>query len=338
FFCKLDLLRSMYAGVSAAVVDPEDEYARLAEAVGGTVIRLGAPGVLLNPLDLALDTGAKRDALSRRALFLHTLLAVMLGAPLEPRRRAAVDRALINTYAAAGITADRRTWHRPAPLLADLGEALRADGDEEAARLADELEPFVSGSYKELFCGPTTGRPEGHLVVWSLRSLPDELKALGTLLALDAIWRGVAEAPPDHPRMVLVDEAWQLMSQPEGARFLFRLAKAARKRWVGLTVATQDGEDVLGSELGRAVVANAATQILLRQSPQAIDQIAAAFGLSDGEQQYLLTAAPGQALLCSGDQRTAFQVVASDAEHRLVTTDPADLLDRPSPDDAEEFL
>ncbi|WP_344094515.1 conjugal transfer protein TraC [Nocardiopsis composta] len=339
YFCKLDLLRSLYAGISAAVVDPEDEYARLAEAVGGTVIRLGAPGVHLNPLDLALDRSAKRDALSRRALFLHTLLAVMLGAPLEPRRRAALDRALITAYASAGITADRRTWDHPAPLLADLAEALRGDGDEDAARLADELAPFISGSYKELFAGATTGRPEGHLVVWSLRALPDELKPLGTLLALDAVWRNVAEAPPDHPRMVLVDEGWQLMQVSEGARFLFRLAKAARKRWVGLTVATQDGEDVLGSELGRAVVSNAATQVLMRQSSQAIGQIAAAFGLSEGEQQYLLTAAPGQALLCSGDQRTAFQVVASDAEHRLITTDPADLLDHDPPDaEEDEFL
>ncbi|WP_161631140.1 NlpC/P60 family protein [Nocardiopsis halophila] len=112
YFCKLDLLRNLYAGVSAAVVDPEDEYSRLAEAVGGTVIRLGAPGVHLNPLDLALDETAKRDALTRRALFLHTLLAVMLGRPLEPRRRAALDRALVAAYAKAGISTDRRTWNR----------------------------------------------------------------------------------------------------------------------------------------------------------------------------------------------------------------------------------
>ncbi|MDA2807184.1 MULTISPECIES: VirB4 family type IV secretion system protein [Nocardiopsis] len=326
YFCKLDLLRNLYAGVSAAVVDPEDEYSRLAEAVGGTVIRLGAPGVHLNPLDLALDETAKRDALTRRALFLHTLLAVMLGRPLEPRRRAALDRALVAAYAKAGITTDRRTWNRPAPLLSDLSEVLRSEG-EDGRQVADELEPFVTGSHRELFAAPTTSRPAGHLVSWSLRELPDELKAVGTLLALDSIWRTVAEARADHPRMVLVDEGWQLLQADEGARFLFRLAKAARKRWVGLTVATQDAGDVLGSELGRAVVANAATQILMRQAPQAIDQVASAFGLSEGEQQHLLTASPGQALLCSGDRRVAFQVVASEAEHRLVTTDPTELLD-----------
>jgi len=126
---------------------------------------------------------------------------------------------------------------------------------------------------------------------------------------------------------VLVDEGWLLMSEPEGAKFLFRLAKAARKRWVGLTVATQDAADVLGSDLGQAVVANSATQILMRQAPQAIDRIADAFALSEGERQHLLTASPGDALLCSGQRRVAFRVVASDTEHALVTTNPAEFTD-----------
>ncbi|GAA3744682.1 VirB4 family type IV secretion system protein [Salinactinospora qingdaonensis] len=324
YFCKLDLLRSLYTGVTAAVIDPEDEYTRLTEAVGGTTLRLGAPGVHLNPLDLALDAGATRDALSRRALFLHTLLAVMLGGPLSARQRAALDQAVITTYRNAGITADERTWSRPAPLLGDLAATLGAADDEHARDLALQLAPYVSGSYRELFAAPTSRRPTGHLVSWSLREIPEELKGVGTLLALDGIWRGVAEAAPDHPRMVLVDEGWLLMSTPEGARFLYRLAKAARKRWVGLTVATQDAADVLGSDLGKAVVANAATQILMRQAPHTIDTIAHTFALSEGEKQHLLTAAPGDALLCSGDQRVAFQVVASPFEHQLITTNPAE--------------
>ncbi|MCK9872430.1 VirB4 family type IV secretion system protein [Nocardiopsis dassonvillei] len=333
YFCKLDLLRSLYSGVTAAVIDPEDEYTRLAQAVGGAVIRLGTPGVHLNPLDLALDRAATRDALSRRALFLHTLMALMLGGALSARQRAALDHALVCTYRKAGITADEHTWSRPAPLLKDLAVTLEADTDEHAQDLAAQLAPFVSGSYAELFRAPTTNRPTGHLVSWSLRHLPDELKGVGTLLALDSVWRTVADTTPDHPRLVLVDEGWLLMSEPEGARFLFRLAKAARKRWTGLTVATQDAADVLGSDLGKAIVANSATQILMRQAPQAIDQVSEAFGLSKGEQQYLLTASPGDALLCSGaDLRVAYRVVASDAEHQLVTTNPAELAADTAPD------
>lgn len=344
YFCKLDLLRNLYAGVTAAVIDPEDEYTRLAQAVGGTVLRLGAPGVHVNPLDLAVDTSAQRDAVSRRALFLHTLMAVMLGEALSPRQRAALDRALVSTYREAGITGDASTWDRPAPLIADLAATLAVDSDEGAQNLALALQPFVTGSYNELFRAPTTHRPSGHLVSWSLRQLPDELKALGTMLALDSIWRNVADGIPDHPRMILVDEAWLLMQSPEGGRFLFRMSKSLRKRWGALTVATQDAADVLGSELGKAIIANSATQILMRQAPQAIDQIAEAFSLSEGEQQYLLTAAPGDALLCSGaDLRVAYRVVASDFEHQLVTTNPEELAanarNEDLTDDAgEEFL
>ena len=106
---------------------------------------------------------------------------------------------------------------------------------------------------------------------------------------------------------------WLLMRQAEGAQFLFRMAKAARKHWAGLAVITQDAEDVLSSELGRAVVSNAATQILLRQAPQAISQVAEAFRLSAGEREFLLSARQGEGLLAaSATDRVAFKTVASD--------------------------
>jgi type IV secretory pathway VirB4 component len=322
YLAKLEALRSLYTGVEVAVIDPEDEYRRLAEAVGGVCVRLGAPGVRLNPFDL----GAEPDALMRRGLFCHTLISVLLGGPLDPATTAALDRAVITAYQQVGITADPRTWARPAPLLTNLVDALSAGGDPAAQALAGRLAPYVTGSYRGLFNGATTTKPDGHLVVFCLRDLPDELKAVGTLLALDVIWRRVANLTDRRRRLVVVDEAWLLMHDPEGARFLYRLAKSARKHWAGLTVITQDAADLLGSDLGQAVVANAATQILLRQAPQAIDRVACAFGLSDGERAFLLAAGRGEAILAAGTQRVSFQATASPTEHQLVTTDPAELV------------
>jgi hypothetical protein len=205
--------------------------------------------------------------------------------------------------------------------LATAGHA----GDRPAAELAARLHPYVQGAFKQLFDGPTSTTPEGHLVVFSLRDLPDELKAIGTLLTLDAVWRRVSNPAIRRPRLVVVDEAWLLMKDPSGADFLFRMAKAARKHWAGLTVATQDIADVLGNDLGKAVVANAATQILLRQASQAIDEITQTFDLSAGERQFLLSAERGQGLLSAGTQRVAFQSVASPSENYLATTAPAEL-------------
>ncbi|MGD9530355.1 MAG: VirB4 family type IV secretion system protein [Pseudonocardia sp.] len=350
YLVKLELLRSLYRGIDAHVIDPEDEYTRLAAVVGGVVVRPGAPGVHLNPLDLPITTRADgrrtapRDALTRRALFLHTFLAVLLDEPLSAIDRAVLDTAITATYRAAGITDDPTTWTRPAPLLADLRATLTAHAEPDpaasgdgpctdatsageserqaAARLAAMLHPFTDGAFNQLFTGPTTTRPDSHLIVWALRDLPEQLRPVGTLLALETIWTQVSDPSDRWPRLVVVDEAWLLMQQPAGAQFLLRAAKAGRKHWAGLTIATQDTADVLGTDLGRAVVTNAATQILLRQAPQAIDAVTTTFDLSAGERSFLLSAERGQALLSAGRHRVAFHALAADAEHDLITTDP----------------
>ncbi|MHB8438538.1 MAG: VirB4 family type IV secretion system protein [Acidimicrobiales bacterium] len=320
YLAKLEALRSLYAGIEVFVVDPEDEYRRLAEAVGGTYLHLGAPGVSLNPFDLSPGT----EPLVRQALFIHTLIAVLLAEPVDPATKAVLDRAILAAYEAVGITSDPRSHIRPAPLLFDLAAALGSEGDAGRA-LASRLAPFVTGTHRGLFATATTTRPDGHLVVFSLRDLPDELKAAGTLLTLDALWRRVSDPGRRRRRLVVVDEAWLLMADPEGAKFLFRMAKSARKHWCGLTVVTQDAADLLGSALGEAVVANAATQVLLGQAPQSIDALAASFSLSAGERAYLLGARRGEGLLAAGNSRVAFATVASPLEHRWITTDPAEL-------------
>ncbi len=349
YFVKLDVLRNLYLGVQVAVIDPDDEYADLAQHVGGQVVQLGRPGVRVNPLDL--PSGDRRaDALTRRGLFLHTLLAVMLG-DLTAAERAVLDAAITATYTTAGITHDRTTWTRPAPLLSDVAAALTAGHDPAGRELAARLHPWTAGSFADLFNGPTTTSsaattaitgadsdagietttvaPAG-LTVWSLRHLPEQTRPAAMLLALDAIWRDTdtATSTPDGTvggrvpvrRMVVVDEAWQLLRDGEGARFLFRMAKAARKRSTGLTVVTQDAADVLGTDLGLAVVSNAATQILMRQAPQAIDAVTTAFGLTVGEARLLLNAPQGEGLLIAGNTRIGFRAVASAAEANVAQT------------------
>ncbi|MDH6120264.1 type IV secretory pathway VirB4 component [Kitasatospora sp. GAS204A] len=324
YLAKLEALRLLYRGVQIFVIDPEDEYTRLAEAVGGTTVRLGADGVRINPLDLTEEDDAP-DGLTRRALFLHSFLAVLLGGTLDASDKALLDTAILTAYRAAGITSDPRTHARPAPLLADLAQALTEAADPAAHRLAQRLAPYTTGSHRQLFDGATTHPTRSHLTVYSLREVPEELKATATMLTLDAAWRTVTNPRERRPRLVVIDVAWLLMREEQGARFLNRMAKASRKHWAGLSVITQDTADLLATDLGKAVVANAATQILLRQAPQAIDAVADAFRLSAGEAAYLLAAPAGQALLCAGPgQRAAFSSVASPAEHRLATTNPAE--------------
>lgn len=328
YLAKLEVLRSLLVGVEVAVIDPEGEYGRLAEAVGGTVLHLGTEEGRLNPFALP-PTDVDEQAFTNRALFLHTLIGSMVGG-LSATEKSALDRAIVTTYATAGITRDPATWDRSAPVFADLAAALEeaATGDElgEAARqLTDRLEPFVHGSHATLFDGASTGRVGGHLSVVSLKELPDEVRPVGVLIALDAIWRRVTAALETRPRMVVVDEAWLLLQDPAAARYLARLAKAGRKHWVGLTLITQDVGDVLDTERGRAVIANAATQVLLKQAPQNLDRVAETFHLSAGETHLVSTAPRGCALLVAGHQRVGLHPLASPEEHRLITSDPAEL-------------
>ncbi|MFI6332892.1 VirB4 family type IV secretion system protein [Micromonospora chersina] len=320
YFVKLEVLRNLYQGTAVSVIDPEDEYAPLAEHVGGTVVQLGQPGVRINPLDLPADN--RPDTLTRRGLFLHTLISVMLGAAPPPAERAALDRAITATYHQAGINGDPTTWTKPAPLLRDLAAVLAGDDDPTAGHLSARLAPWTVGNFASLFDGPTTTTPKGHLVVWSLRHLPDELRTVGTLLALDSIWSGIDTPAAGRRRrqLVVVDEAWLLMRDGEGSRFLFRMAKAARKRAAGLCVITQDAADVLSTDLGLAVVSNAATQVLMRQSTQSIDAVSEAFNLTAGESRLLLSAPRGEGLLVAGRNRIPFRAVGSAAEHKIAVT------------------
>jgi len=328
YLAKLDLLRNLYHGVEAFVIDPEDEYLALAETVGGTIIRPGAPGVRINPLDL--NPGDGDDALHRRTQFMQTFTtvaspsgagAIADAGRLSGHEAAALDDAVLAAYRAKGITTDPRTWRRPAPLLADVVAELAKLG-EHGRSVAARLRPYVAGSFKGLFDGPTTTPAAGHLVVYAIKELADELKPVGTLLALDTVWRRVSTSRPEDRQLVLVDEAWRLLTAGLGGKFLRDLAKGARKFGAGLTVVTQDAADVLATDMGRAVVSNAATQVLLRQAPQAIDAVADAFGLTDGERAFLLSAGRGDALLACGTARIAFHSLASDIEAQVIQTGP----------------
>jgi type IV secretory pathway VirB4 component len=337
YFVKASLLRSLYRQVhghqvQAVTVDPEDEYTPLTHAIGGTVIRIGAPGVRINPLDVPIhereDGGrhAHRDALARRALFVDTFVSVLLGVELDPTSRAVLDEACAATYARAGIHPDDPdTWLRPAPILADLAAVLAEHPDPAGDTLATQLRPYTVGAWSGVFNGHSTSAPTGRLVSWSLREMPDELRAPGTLLVLDHIWRQVDDPTQLRPRIVVIDEAWRLMKLPVAAEFLQAMAKTFRKRWAALRFVSQEVIDVLNTDLGLAIIDNADTTILMRQKPQTIDELARLYGLTAGEQSYLLRAGRGEALVITPDHRVAVKILASPVEDELITTDPAQL-------------
>ncbi len=332
FACKVEALRALLLGIEYYVIDPEDEYGRLAGAVGGQVIRLaGDSPHRINPFDLPRGAAAADDAraaLASRVLALQGLLGLMLAEPGESLGRAergALDGALYECYRRAGITDDPATHGRPAPLMRDLLGVLRER--EEPHGLAARLSRYVEGSLGRLFsegAGPAFDRS---FVVFNVEGLEEELRPVATYLIADHLWERVRRDP--RPRVLLVDEAWSLMRRREGARFLAELARRARKRWLGLTTVTQDVGDFLHSPEGRTVLAQSSVQLLMRQDASTIGLVEETFGLSSGERAFLLAARRGEGLLLARGNHIALRIEASPYEYELATSRPADLAAAP---------
>jgi len=318
YLTKTEILRQLYQGVRVIIVDPESEYLELAAHVGGKVHRPGTAGARLNPLAMPLEGEA--DEVDRRRLFAVTVVEALLGERLSGTEAAVLQRASAACYEAAGISADPLTWDGPAPTLGDVAAVLDTDaaGADLAARLAPWVGPGSVFAADPTDSGASSGARTSPLAVWDLAAVPTELAPVVTLVALDQIWRSLRTGGPRT--LVVVDEAWLTLKTGQGAAWLSRLAKSARKRNTGLAVVTQDAEDVTATELGRTVIHNSATQIIMRQAPQAIDAVTGAFRLTAAEAALIASARRGEGLLLGGGHHLAFRALASDQEHRLCLT------------------
>jgi type IV secretory pathway VirB4 component len=325
FAVKLEAVRSLMLGVEIIIIDPEREFEKLSEAVGGQYISFSQDGAQkLNPFELSGLFSRDEDELRFKILTVSGLVRMMMGGTLTAEEAAILDRALILTYKEKGITPDPATHSREAPLLEDLYKVLNSMAEDEAHSMATRLEKYVRGSAAGVFDQKTNVSLQNTFTVFSIRDLVDELRPLAMYTMLDFIWNKVKR--DKRKRLLIIDEAWLMMQYPDAARFVYSIAKRARKYALGLSVISQDVEDFLSSDFGKAVVSNAAMQLLLKQSPTAIDKLQQVFYLTEGEKQFLLSAGVGEGIFFAGANHVAIQVVASENEYNLITTNPNDLL------------
>jgi intein/homing endonuclease len=326
FFVKLESVRSLMLGTEVLVIDPENEYKALAEAAGGEYIVFSASSSSkINPFDLSQVYVEGEDQLGLKILTLHSLFKIVMG-DINATQEALLDRALINAYRAKGITQDPETQKREPPLIEDLYKALIGMETEDALDLAARIEKFVKGSYVGVFDQQTNIDIRNPYTVFSVRDVEDAVRPIVMFIILDFIWTKVRR--DIKRRLLIVDEAWHMMKYQDSAQFMWSIAKRARKYYLGLTTITQDVEDFLNHDIGKAVVTNAAMRLLLKQSPAAIDKISEVFYLSQGERQLLLAADVGEGILFAGPHHAPIKVVASPEEYEFVTTKPQDVMDQ----------
>lgn len=334
FTVKLEAIRSMMTGSDVLIIDPENEYQKLSDAVGGSYIRLSlSSDVRVNPFDLpkVIDTEDADDALRANLVTLHGLLRLMLGGAtaqnvnvtLSPEEEADLDQALIDTYARLGITSDPLTHNSIPPTMSDLYDTLLHMGGT-GPQLAQRLRKYTSGTFAGIFSQQSNIDINNSMVVFNIRDLEDELRPVAMYIVLSHIWNITRSRK--RKRMLIVDEAWQLMKYEDSANFLFSLAKRARKYYLGITTITQDVEDFMGSKMGRAIVANSSMQLLLKQSSSAVDVLSNVFKLTEEERKRLASFPVGQGLFFAGQNHVHIQVIASQTETQLVSTTPIEQL------------
>jgi len=322
---KLEVLRTLMFGTDVIIIDPEMEYKHLCDAVGGTYINISlASEAKLNPFDLprAVGDASAEDIIRSSVIVLKGLLRIMLGA-FNYQEDSLMDRALLETYAKKDITPDADLATIEAPIMQDLYEILQ--GIEGSGDLPKRLEKFVTGTFAGLFNNPTNVDMKNQLVVFSVRDLEDELRPMAIYTIVNYIWNVVRSVR--KRRILIIDEAWWLMQSEDSAKFIFALVKRCRKYYLGVTTISQDVNDFLNSDYGKAIVTNSALQLLMKQTTAAIDRVADVFQLTDGEKFLLLEAGPGEGIFFAGQKHAAIKVEASYAEDQLITTDPRQLLE-----------
>lgn len=326
YFIKLEILRSLMLGVETIVIDPENEYKPLAEAVGGSFFNISlASPYHINPFDLppVREDEIPADVLRSSIINLVGLMRMMLGG-LTAEEDAIIDRALTETYAARDITpdSDPKTWPERIPLIEDFEEVLSKMA--EAESLVRRVRRFTRGTFAQLFNQPTNFTLDKPFVVFGIRDMEEELRPIAMFIIMRYIWNIIRSEL--KKRILVIDEAWWLMQSEDGASFLFGICKRARKYWLGVTTITQDVNDFMRSMYGQPIITNSSIQILMKQSPATIDIVQKTFNLTDEEKYRLLEAEIGEGIFFAGRKHVFMKAVASYIEDQLITTRPEELV------------
>jgi len=320
YFCKLEVLRYLMQGVDVIIIDPENEYRFLADAVDGSFFKISLTSPHhINPFDLPQPREGENpeDVLRSNVINLVGLMRIMLGG-LTPQEDAIIDRALTETYAAKDITpqTDPSKWKENIPLMEDFESVLKnMEGTES---LVQRVRKFTKGSYAQFFNQPSNVKMDKHLIVFGIRDMEDELRPMAMFIILRYIWNTIRAKL--KKRILLVDEAWWIMQTEDGASFLYGICKRARKYKLGVSTITQDVNDFMKSNYGQPIITNSSLQLLMKQSPATIDVVQKTFNLTDQEKYLLLECDVGEGIFIAGQKRVALKVVASYAEDQIITS------------------
>ena len=324
---KLEVLRYLMQDIDTIIIDPEDEYKFLSDAVDGSYFKISLTSPdHINPFDLPkpMEEEIPGNVLKSNIINLVGLLRIMLGG-LTPQEDAIIDQALIETYASKDITpeSDPTLWSENIPLLSDFESVLENMKGTES--LVERVRKFSRGSYADFFNQKSNISMDNKLAVFGIRDMEEELRPMAMFIILRHIWNTVRSSL--KKRILVVDEAWWITQSKDGASFLYGICKRARKYWLGVSTITQDVSDFMKSPYGEPIITNSSLQLLMKQSTASIDLVQKTFNLTEQEKYLLLESNIGEGVFFAGNKHVAIRITASYTEDQIITTSPEQVLE-----------
>ncbi len=323
YAAKVEILRQLMQGTKVIVIDPEREYKQLAESVKGTYIKLSVKSKeKINPFDLSINSYDSNVNLSEQVQDLTEIISLMAEG-LSPEEKAVVDKAILQTYKKAGLTLSKvkkKSKDLEFPLFKDFYKELKVL---KQRKLCTRLDKFYDGSLSNVFDSQTNIKLSNRLIIFDIKDLSESLRQIMMLVISNYVQNQVKTNPTK--RLLVIDEGWMLLEHEESARFVSGLVRRARKYYLGVSIISQQANDFLKSDYGRAIASQSSLRILMRQDTTTIKKVASEFNLSEYEQRFLLTCDRGEALIIADQNHVAVKIVASEKEHPLITTNPAEL-------------
>jgi len=333
YTAKVEILRQLMQGTKVIVIDPEREYKQLSESVLGTYIKLSAKSKeKINPFDFTTSSYGSGENLSEHIQDLTEIISLMVDG-LSGEEQAVIDKAIILTYKQFGWSlkekAQVKTNGKPHrgrprkartyPRLLDLYRTLKSM---KQRKLSNRLEKYVKGSLSSVFDSQTNIKLDNRLVIFDIKDLSESLRQIVMMVVANFVYNQVKSNP--QKRLLVIDEGWILLQHEESARFVSGLTRRARKYYLGVSIISQQANDFLTSDYGKAIASQASLRILMRQDTTTIKGVSEEFKLSEYEEKFLLTCDRGEALIIADQNHVAIKVVASEREHPFITTSPSE--------------
>ncbi len=306
------------------IIDPEREYNRLVEALGGEVINISATSNShINALDINKDYGEAGDPLVFKSEFVMSLYEQCVnGKGVGAAQKSIIDRCVRNVYKAF----KENNYEGDPPTLVDFSEELKKQTEPEARQIALNMELFVSGSLNT-FALQTNVDIHNRLIAYDVLDLGEQLMPIGMLVVLDSIFNRVTRnRVKGKNTYIYIDEIYLLLQHEYSAQFLNKLWKRVRKYGACATGITQNVTDLLNNYNASNLLSNSEMIIMLNQAGEDREKLAGLLGITNAQLGYITNAGVGSGLMKIGSSMVPFtNHFPTDLEmYRLMSTTPGE--------------